>query len=101
MNLFPTITPDVCRRYYQIGKRTPNAVIAQIKRRIQLMNKTIPTKFYIGDNKPIVRTVGELKALLEELPDDLRVSGGWGKAAQVTVFNHGLKDAYLELMEDC
>jgi len=35
------------------------------------MKNKIPKKFYRGDNKPRANTVGELKKIINELPDDL------------------------------
>jgi len=59
----------------------------------------IPKKFYRGDNQPIAENVGELKAILNELPDDLRVDGGWGNPVQVVVYNHGKPDMRLSFEE--
>jgi hypothetical protein len=61
--------------------------------------KTIPKKFYHGDSQPTARNVGELKAILNELPDELRIDGGWGNPAQVLVYNHGKPDMHLSFEE--
>lgn len=50
--------------------------------------KEIPTKFYkANERQPTAATVGELKQILDELPDTLRVEVGFG-AALVSVYNH-------------
>ena len=59
----------------------------------------IPKKYYKGDNHPIARTVGELKAALSELPNELRVEAGFGEAMQLVVYNHGSDDEHLEIIE--
>jgi hypothetical protein len=38
------------------------------------MKNSIPKQFYNGDNQPKANTVGELKALLAQLPDELSFS---------------------------
>lgn len=44
----------------------------------------IPKKFYRGEKKkPVAKNVGQLKKLLEELPDDLPLTEKY----QLTVFN--------------
>ncbi len=60
----------------------------------------IPDKFYTEDNYPRVRTVGQLKKLLAELPDALRLGDAWGGPLDLVVFNHGdgLGD-YLQFCE--
>lgn len=62
------------------------------------MNAIIPKKFYKAGNHPTARTVGELKEILEELPDDLRVEAGFGDMAQVVVYNHGQYDMHMEVI---
>jgi len=60
----------------------------------------IPPKFYKGRNHPTARTVGELKAALAELPDDLRVDiGGFGAAMELVVYNHGTDSEHLGVRE--
>ena len=59
----------------------------------------IPTKFYKGDNQPTAQNVGELKAALAELPDDLPVKSGYGKACLI-VFNYGTNDQHLKISEE-
>ena len=47
----------------------------------------IHKKFYDYTEKPTAKNVGQLKAMLEELPDDLPVRGEWTKAVELTVYN--------------
>jgi hypothetical protein len=63
------------------------------------MPTTIHKKFYKAGNHPSARTVGQLKAILQELPDDLRIEAGFGAAVQAIVYNHGQPDMHLELVE--
>lgn len=58
----------------------------------------IPKKFCTEGNPVIVRTVGELKAALNELPDDLPVHSSFAKAAHVVVYNVG-HGPHMELEE--
>jgi len=60
---------------------------------------SIPRKYYKRDKHPTARTVGELKAALAELPDDLRVEAGFGEAMELVVYNHGTDDEHLEIRE--
>jgi hypothetical protein len=59
----------------------------------------IPEKFYKADKHPRAESVGQLKKLLAQLPDDLPVSDGWRNAPAVVVFNHGQPDMHLQLCE--
>lgn len=60
----------------------------------------IPEKFYKGPNKrPSPRNVGELKALLAELPDTLPVKFGPLSRADVVVYNVSTADRFLCLRE--
>jgi len=59
----------------------------------------IPQKFYKAGRHPSASTVGQLKALLAELPDDLAVRCSWGKPAELVVFKHGSDDMHLGLCE--
>lgn len=58
----------------------------------------IPKKFCTDGNPVIVRTVGQLKAALSELPDNLPVKCEFAEAAQVVVYNVG-HDPHMELEE--
>lgn len=58
----------------------------------------IPKKFCTDGNPVIVRTVGELKAALAELPEDLPVHSSFAKKAHVVVYNVD-RGPYLELEE--
>lgn len=42
--------------------------------RYLIMKNSIPKKFHNGDSQPKANTVGELKAILAQLPDDLSFS---------------------------
>jgi hypothetical protein len=48
---------------------------------------------------PLVRTVGDLKALLAQLPDALPVYAGFTDAAQPRWYNVGDSDEHLEIEE--
>lgn len=61
-------------------------------------NMNIPEKYYRGEH-PVIATVGELKACLAELPDDLPIEGGFSRKVEVVVYNHGDFDVHLELSE--
>lgn len=61
--------------------------------------KTIPDKFYKGDNHPCAHTVRQLKKLLAELPDNLPVHHTWGQGPELVVFNHGQDSMHLEIGE--
>ncbi len=60
---------------------------------------TIPKKFYIAGNHPRAFTIGELKKLLSELPDDLPLRAGFANGAELVVFNHGDYSQHLQLQE--
>lgn len=59
---------------------------------------TIPIRYYNVNHgpKPFARNVGQLKKLLEELPDDLRIEADFGEAIELTVYNHGKPDMSLQ-----
>lgn len=59
----------------------------------------IPEKFYMAGRHPVAYNVGDLKALLAELPDDLPVEDGWGLAPELVVYNHGSFNTHLQLRE--
>jgi hypothetical protein len=61
---------------------------------------TIDPKFYKGDMiQPTAKTVGELKAILQELPDELPIEFRFSEAVQVVVYNHGRKNMHLSFDE--
>lgn len=60
---------------------------------------TIPKRYYKAGNHPKAETVGELKKLLAELPDDLPVHHTWGAGPELIVYNHGRPDMHLEFTE--
>jgi hypothetical protein len=63
-------------------------------------NMNIPEKFYKATKRhPRAKTVGALKKILAELPDNLRIESDWGKAVEAVVYNHGTKDMHLEFKE--
>lgn len=65
----------------------------------EYINMNIPTKFYKQGKHPTARTVGELKAILTELPDDLRIEAGFSSTVELVVYNHGTDDQHLEITE--
>ncbi len=64
---------------------------------IRNMNKPIPAKFYKGDQHPVARNVGELKALLNELPDDLAVEAGFSDEMTLVVYNYATDLVHLQI----
>lgn len=60
----------------------------------------IPEKFYHGDApRPMAYTIGELKELLSELPDELGIESDWSAGVAVIVYNHGTPYEHLEFEE--
>lgn len=60
----------------------------------------VPRKFSHGQDHPIARTVGELKALLAELPDDLPLMlEDSEEGLEAVVYNVGSDDAFFGLRE--
>ena len=61
------------------------------------MKTEIPKRYYNVNHgpKPSARTVAQLKELLNELPDDLRIEAVFGEAVELTVYNHGKPDMAL------
>lgn len=57
----------------------------------------IPKRYYNVNHgpKPYARTVGQLKKLLEELPDDPRIED-FGEPIELTVYNYGKPDMHLQ-----
>lgn len=62
------------------------------------MKDLIPKHFYHGDNQPTVSTVGELREILAELPDGLKVKAGFSNCAMLVVYNIA-SDPHLEIEE--
>lgn len=60
---------------------------------------SIPEKFYKGDKQPIARNVGQLKKLLNELPDTLQIRCSFSKCVQLVVFNYKYSDIHLGLQD--
>jgi len=59
----------------------------------------IDCKFYHADfEHPKAYTVGELKEILAELPDDLRIKQGFEDGVKLIIYNHGF-NPHLELEE--
>ncbi len=57
----------------------------------------IPKHFYKAEMpKPHAKTVGELKLILAELPDSLRISHDFDEPITVTVYNHSHDDEHVE-----
>lgn len=62
------------------------------------MTDIIPEKFYRGDRPhPIAYSVGELKQILNELPDNLPIECSLDYGVKLTVYNHGTEDMHLQL----
>lgn len=60
----------------------------------------IPEKFFkAAIPSPTASTVGELKQILAELPDDLAVTGDFGDSIELVVFNHGTDEEHLEFRD--
>ena len=59
----------------------------------------IPEKYYMAGKHPTAQNVGQLKKLLDELPDSLRITDNWDQAPMVVVYNHGQDDMHLEFTE--
>jgi hypothetical protein len=58
----------------------------------------IPDKFFKAAlPQPTASTVGQLKQILAELPDDLAVTGDFGEEIELIVFNHGTDEEHLEI----
>jgi hypothetical protein len=64
----------------------------------EILKDLIPKHFYHGDNHPTVSTVGELREVLAELPNNLRVEAGFSKCAMLVVYNIA-SDPHLEIEE--
>lgn len=62
------------------------------------MKDAIPKQFYRGRQHPVVTSVGELKAQLALLPDDLPVKSGFADSAELIVYNIN-DDPFLEIGE--
>lgn len=66
----------------------------------------VPKRFYIDtEDQTVCRTVGELIAELQLLPQDLRIEQGFGEGVRVEIFNamkrHGdPEDAHVQLTEN-
>jgi len=61
----------------------------------------INEKFYrLGtEGHPKIYTVGELKEILGELPDDLPIKQGFGDGVMLIVYNHDDGEDHLEFEE--
>lgn len=60
----------------------------------------IPQFFFKGDCKERnATTVGELKALLAQLPDGLPVQGSFGDSVSAVVYNVQHEDAHLQIVD--
>lgn len=60
----------------------------------------IPEKFYKANiPHPTAQTVGQLKAILSELPDSLPVRGPFDDAVKLIVFNIRDEDVHLQIQE--
>lgn len=59
----------------------------------------VPKKFYHGDNHPTAFTVGELKKVLNELPDNFPIMQGFESGVMIVVYNYNQEDVHLEFKE--
>lgn len=63
----------------------------------------IPERFYMAGKHPVVKTVGELKAQFEHLPDDLIIgypdTMGDNDGRMIVVYNHGDSNMHLDFEE--
>ncbi|MFA5340164.1 MAG: hypothetical protein WC332_00160 [Clostridia bacterium] len=59
----------------------------------------IPEKFYRGDDHPKAYTVGELKKVLSELPDDFPIMQCFEEGVMIVVYNYNQEDVHLEFEE--
>jgi len=68
------------------------------------MAKKIGKEFYHGDKtRPVALTVGDLKKILDKLPDNLRIRHGFGHGIEIIVYNHNSDSEHLgfeEIYED-
>lgn len=55
----------------------------------------IPEPFYRGENHPRAKTVGQLKKLLDQLPDALPVGNLCDSGTVLVVFNRSRPDIHL------
>lgn len=65
----------------------------------------IPEAYFKGDEHPIARTVGDLKKLLNDLPDELRIEASFGDNVCLVVYNtsekyHKPHEAHLRFFGD-
>ena len=63
---------------------------------LEELKSQIDEKFYKGNNHPIAFTVGDLKNLLSELPDELRLSENTCKVIVFSINDNPI----LEFMEE-
>lgn len=64
--------------------------MAKKKKKEDVQNDAIPTSFYKGGKGHFARSVGELKALLDLLPDDLATSYSNEGGLRVAIMNNGV-----------
>jgi len=65
------------------------------------LKDTIPECYYKGDaEKPHAATVGELKQLLGQLPDDLPIMQGFGQGVNLCVYNVKCHTAHLSFDDE-
>jgi hypothetical protein len=71
------------------------------ERGINIMKDLVPEKFYKGDiDKPQAQNVGDLKKLLDELPDHLNIEQGFDKGVTLVVFNIRNRNPHLSFQEN-
>lgn len=68
------------------------------------IRKDIPEKFYKdapGNGYPVVAyTVGELKTVIKDLPDDIEIRFAFDPGVHICVFNVGYDNTHLSFSEN-
>jgi len=63
----------------------------------------IPERFYKAGKHPVVKTVGELKAQLDHLPDNLIIGypdmDDRTEGRELIVYNHGDRTVHFDMIE--
>jgi len=63
-------------------------------------SKVVPRKFYNSSEKtPKAKTVGELIAILQELPPGLRIESDFGRCVEVHVYNISQSSRHVRISE--
>jgi hypothetical protein len=76
-------------------------VASNNERGMNIMKDLVPEKFYKGDiDKPQAQNVGDLKKLLDELPNHLKIEQGFDKGVTLVVFNIRKNNPHLSFQEN-